>query len=557
VKRRTAVLCLLLALLSACRRETESRHTEPANDSTPRFGGTVIRRLDAAVTTLNPVLVGNRYDTYVHRYLFTPLVDLSADLQPVAGLADRWDISPDNREYTFRLNRAATFSDNTPVRASDVLFTIRKIIDPASDAIAMQSYFELVDLTRSRIIDDHTLVIAFREPIASQLHAFTNLMVIPEHVYGKGNFANDFNETAVGSGPYTISRHTRGRELVLRRRETYWRQKPYIESVHFKVISDNTTAWNAARAGQIDETIVGTDLWDRERTNPQIKSRLEFLQFYSLAYNFVIWNTRRPQFADKRVRQALAMGANLKSVSTGLYKGTARLMNGHFVPEQRGFNDQVRPIVYDPEAARKLLTSVGWLDTNGDGLIDRDGRPLSFEFMITAGSPSANAIAQLLQADFKAIGVDMRIAVIDFAAAQQRFMRGNFDATYLSWDLDADPDPFPLFHSTQIPPRGQNYGFYANPEADRLIDAGRREFDPARRSAIYEQLHALLADDQPYMWIVQPSVKWVVNRRVRGAKLGSGYGLFLWYPGEFDWWLSDARPSFVKSQLTETAKTGS
>jgi peptide/nickel transport system substrate-binding protein len=554
VTRRNVALLVVLALLAAgCRPEKDASLPElAADDSSPRSGGTLNRRLGSPVTSLNPVLVIDRYGTYVHRFLFTPLIDLSADLKPVPGLAEKWEIAPNNREYTFHLNRNATFSDKTPVRASDVLFTLRKILDPQSDALSMLAYFDQLDLAASRAVDDHTVLVVFREPLATQLIAFTNLFVLPEHVYGKGDFTKAHNDTAVGSGPYTLLRHVPGNEIVVQRREDYWARKPYIQTVSFKVIGADVTAWNALRLGQIDATSLPTETWLRERADTRSAKTLQFVSFYGLAYNCIMWNTRKPQFADKRMRHALAMSLNREAIISGLYRGTARIMNGHFVPELAGYNPEVKPIQYDLEGARKILTSLGWLDTNADGVVDKDGKPLAFELMITGGGP-ATALAQLFQADLQKIGVKLNVSVVDFAAVQQRMMNGNYDSTYMSWDLDPDPDPYPMFHSSQMPPRGMNYSFYSNPEVDRLIEAGRREFDAGKRAELYRQLHAALSDDPPFAWTVQPAEKWVLARRVRNAKVGNGYGLFLWSPGELDWWLADAKPSSAPSQATTAA----
>ena len=104
-------------------------------------------------------------------------------------------------------------------------------------------------------------------------------------------------------------------------------------------------------------------------------------------------------------------------------------------------------------------------------------------------------------------------------------MAGNFQTCFLSWDLDPDPDPRALFHSSQFPPNGQNIVFYKNPAADALIDQGRRELDHTKRIAIYRRLHALLADDQPYTWTIQVSLKWAVSKRIRNVKESKGWGL--------------------------------
>ncbi|HEX7832782.1 MAG TPA: hypothetical protein VF787_24230, partial [Thermoanaerobaculia bacterium] len=124
------------------------------------------------------------------------------------------------------------------------------------------------------------------------------------------------------------------------------------------------------------------------------------------------------------------------------------------------------------------------------------------------------------------------------AMAIQRILAGNYEAAYLGWDLDPDPDPFALFHSSQMPPRGQNFVFFSNAEADRIIEAARQELDISKRKELYWRLHELLVDEQPYTWTVQVSSKWAINKRVRGVATSRGYGLFLWYPGELGWWIA-------------------
>jgi peptide/nickel transport system substrate-binding protein len=201
------------------------------------------------------------------------------------------------------------------------------------------------------------------------------------------------------------------------------------------------------------------------------------------------------------------------------------------------YNPEVQPIPYDPTAAQKELNSLGWLDTNGDGSLDKGGKPLKIDMVIFAGSGTSALFAQLYQSDLKKIGVDLVITQLDGTTGIKRLLSGNFQAGYLSWDLDPDPDPFQILHSSQIPPTGQNYVYYHSPEADKLMEQGRATFDQKKRIEIYHRLQQVLADDQPYAWTVQVSVKWAVNRRVHGVKESSGWGLYNWYPGELDWWI--------------------
>lgn len=541
MKRWVVASLLAVALFGGCAPAERPAPPPVADDETPHRGGTLLRRLEQDITSLNPILATSRYDRLVSDYLFTPLINYDEDLHIVPGLAESWTVSPDGRDYTFKLNPNATFSDRTPVRASDVLFTLRKIVDPQSESVQIASGFEQLDLTRSKAVDDHTVIVAFREALASQLSQFNYVLVLPEHVYGRGNFKNDFNLEATGSGPYRLVSRAPGKEIILQRRGDYWTSEPFIDTIHFKVLTNETTAWNAVQRADIDETMMNSDVWMRSRTAPALIRKLDFRQFYGLSYNYIAWNGRNPLFSDRRVRRALSMALDVPSIIKNLYGGTARAVNGHFMPDQWAYNPEVPVIPYDPTAAKQIFTSLGWLDTNGDGIIDKDGKPFKFDLTILAGSQQALSIGQLYQASLKTIGVDCQLAVIDSAAGIQRILAGNYEAAYLSWDLDPDPDPFAIFHSSQAPPRGQNLVFYSNPQADKLIEQARREMDEGKRAQYYKQLQVILAEDQPYTWVNQPSLKWAVNRRIHGVKDGKGFGLFVWYPGELDWWIAGAK----------------
>jgi peptide/nickel transport system substrate-binding protein len=510
-------------------------------DNTPREGGTLNRRLDLDVVTLNPLPSNTRHERYVTQLIFTPMINLDRDLQPAPGLATSWKISDDGLLYTFELNPKATFSDGTPVTARDVLFTIDKIIDPASEAVQLAGSFVNLDRGKTRAVGDHTVEIAFRQPNASQLIKFNDVQVVPQHVYSKGDFRKDYNDKALGSGPYRLLRFVPGKEVVIERREDYWERKPYIKTVVFKVVGDHGTAFNALRRGDLDESIITSDTWQRESKNPESTKTIHFERFYTLNYNYIGWNNRHPLLRDKRVRRALSMSVPIDSIVNDLYHGTARAMSGPFTPDEWAYNPNVPVVRHDPDAAKKLLAEAGFKDTDGDGILEKNGKPFKLDLIVMQGSATAKQVTQMAQQEMRKTGVDVNLVIMDGAMAIERVMAGNFDAVYLSWDLDPDPDPFNLFHSSQTPGVGQNFVYYNNPEADRLLVAARRELDFEKRRDLYWRFHEVVAEDQPYTWIVQVSLKWGVSKGVRGAVASRGFGYFLWSPGERDWWLAPAR----------------
>lgn len=512
------------------------------DDARPQDGGTLTRRLPLDISTLNPLTLATRYDRYVANYLFTPVVYLDRNLQPIPGLADTWEISADGLTYRFELNKKATFTNGKPVRASDVLYTLRKIADPKTKSVQAYDAFANMDLAGTRVIDEDTIEVKFKQRLAAQLLRFNDVLVVPEEVYSVGDLEKDFASRAVGSGPYELVRRAPGTEVVLKRRQNYWSDRPHIDNVVFKVIDDHATAYNAVKRGDVDESIIPSDTWLRERNNPQVTRTIDFQRFYALNYNYIAWNNRNPILSDKRVRRAMSMCVPIDAVIQNLYQGTARAMTGPFTPDDWAYNPTVPVVRYDPRGAQELLASAGWKDTNADGVLDKGGKPFKFDLFIMTGAATSQQVGQLVQSELKKIGVNVNVVLMDGATAIQRMFGGNYDAAYLSWDMDPDPDPYALFHSSQVPERGQNFVFYSNPEADRLMESARRELDMSKRKDMYWRLHEILAEDQPYTWVVQVSYKWALNRRLQGVLSSRGFGFFQWYPGELGWWIAASQP---------------
>jgi peptide/nickel transport system substrate-binding protein len=502
----------------------------------PEAGGTLYRRLSGDVNTLNFVRHNTLNEKFVLEYLHDPLLAWNDRHELIPALARSWEVTDGGRRFVFHLDPRATFSDGSPVRASDVVFTLQKIVDPESESAQYAGLFSGIDLTSTRALDDHTVQVVFRQPRASQIEAF-NIPVLPEHVYAEGDFKGYAFEV-VGSGPYVLERRTAGSEIRLKRREDYWRQKPYIHEIVFRVIGEDATAWNAMKSGQLDAERISTDRWLSEKDSPAVRSLMEFHVFYELEYMFIAWNNRHPALNDPRVRRAMSMALDRKSIVESIYHGTARIISGPYTPDQRYYNTQIPPIEYDLARAAGLLDEAGWL-REGEGTRRRGDEELAIEIYVSAGSTISQQIGQILQEALRQIGVQFKVTPLERATFFSSIIGGNFEAALLSWGIDSDPDQYTTFHSSQTPPSGQNFVYYRSGEADRLILEGRRELDPQKRMEIYHELHRVLAEDQPYTWIVQESKKWAVNRRLRNVKVARGIGLFLWHPGSKTWWIPE------------------
>jgi peptide/nickel transport system substrate-binding protein len=524
------------SILAACKaRETPAppapATTTQAVESGPVEGGRLVRRLETDVNTLNYVLQTSEDERQVLQYLYDPMIDFDANLEPIPGTVAKWDVEDGGKAYVLHIDPRAKFSDGTPVTAADVIFTLEKILDEESMQFA--AWFEGLDRAQTKAVDDKTARIVFREPRVTQLITF-NIGVLPKHVYENGDFQK--NRAVVGNGPYVLARRETGKAISLKRNENYWREKPHIDSVLFRVIADDNVAWNALKRGDVHVTRVNNDTWAREKD--AVKDRIDFHNTWLLSYNCVPWNLKDPLFRDASVRRALAMAFDRQAVIDRLYHGQARAITGPFLPDTWAYNAEVQPIEFNPQAAAALLSAAGWKDSDNDGLLDRDGKPLKFTMLIPAGSKTSTDQTQIYQDSLRNIGVQMEISALDGATFFDRILKGNYQAAMLAWTNDPDPDPYSLFHSTQTPPAGLNIVHYTDAEADQLLQRGRTTFDRARRTDIYHQLHDVIASDQPYLFMIQVGMKWAVDKRVKNVHVAKGVGLFLWRPGPFDWWLA-------------------
>lgn len=533
---RTALAPFLAASLflgtAACRSETPSPQPTSVGE-TAESGGTLLRRLESDVNTLNPILRTTGYELEVLSYLFDGLIELDINLQPSPGLATEWSVSEDGQTYVFKLDPAATWSDGTAVKASDVVFSLVKY---KAHSPTMSGYFEDMNTQKTRAIDDHTVEIVFDRFHAEQIYSF-GLAIVPEHVYGVGDFTRDHNDTVVSNGPYAFVRREAGEEILLERREDYTGIKPHLDAILFKILPDANVAWNALMRGEIDEMRVSTSQWDEHSSDTDVLESISFHQYYEPGYNFIVWNNRKAPLDDVRVRRAMTMAIDREAVAAVMYSGGARAAAGPYTIEQWAFNPAVRPLPYDPVEAVRLLEEAGLTDADGDGVRSSASGPFEIDFYVAAADRISVEQGQIYQDALKQVGVDVRLQEVDGTTLIEKVMSGGFDAVFLGYTLDLDPDMYAAFHSSELPPDGSNWSLYSNSEVDSLLVRAREERDFEKRRALYWELHALLAEEQPLTWLVQPSIRWAIRDRVHGVESAPGLGFFHWMPGGRAWWI--------------------
>lgn len=494
----------------------------------PVEGDWIVIRLAAEPSTLNPLL--ESAGAYTERIINgnggnifeTMLTQDNETLAYAPFVAKRWEVSEDHLTYTFYLNEEATFSDGKPLTAHDVLFTYEAVQDPANDCADIRSY--LTDFESAEVVDDHTIRFTATKPYFLHLNVLGSLPILPRHVYGDGEFnTHPANRAPVGSGIYTLKQWDTGQRVVLTKRDDYWGQKkPWVNEIHYKIITDDNAAVQLLRRQELDEMRMSPEQWVRQATTPSIADHYQRITLYSPvdgyagSYGWIGWNSERPYFADKRVRRAMTMLLDRKTIGETIYQGLVRVVTGHMFPDSPSYDKSLEPWPYDPEAAYKLLDEAGWVDSDQDGIRDKDGVPFRYQWIFPSGSPEYEQLATVFKEELDKAGIDVTLRPLEWATFLESVTKRTFDACSMAWVSPYRSDPYQIWHSSQQD-KGSNYVGFDNARADELIVNARREFDKEKRDAMYREFHAILHEEQPYTFLFNSKRKVVISNRFQNV----------------------------------------
>jgi len=535
------MVLILLVLLAACsgNQEDVADQNKPKGEGDAPFsGGTIIRHLESDCKTLNWVLTTTTYENYVLRYLYDNLIDFDEDLNIIPVLAKEFKVSDDHLRITVTLKDNLFWHDGVPITTKDIKFTMDKILDPAVPALNKVGWFTKLD--RVEIVDDRTVIFIWKELYAPSVFTLTQFAPIPEHVYGQEDFlTNPANRKPVGSGAFKFEEWRTSQMISIARNENYHGQKAYLDRIIFKMIEDRAVALNALKAGELDEMRINQIQWEEQTNDAEFLNRFNKNYYYAPGYNYLCWNCRSIWFKDKRVRLAMTHLFDRESINAKIYSGYAKLISGPFYINSWAYDKSIKPWPYDPNEAKRLLDEAGWIVSENDGIRYQGGVKFEFEFLITSGNIVASQFAELLLEQCEKAGIKMKIRQMEGATFFNKIEKGEFAACALGWSLDLDPDQYDTWHSSQIPPIGLNHVFYSNPVVDSLLEAGRIEFDQAKRTEIYHQVHRLLHQDQPYTFVNAVPEKRPIHKKIMNVVI-SGNGPFNFYPGAIYWYVDDS-----------------
>lgn len=484
------------------------------------------RRLEGEPQTLNPLLSTSDPEAVVIALLQRNLLDYDEKLNLVPGLAESVEADAPHLVYTVKLREGVRWEDGTPVTADDVKATLEALVDPKTPALYRKSFFS--ELEKVEAVDARTARATFRKAYPSQRDAF-NLPLLPAKLYrGSDVASNPANRRPLATGPFRLA-SWEGGTIRLVRNTQYFGEAPAWEQVVLRVVPESASAFQGLRTGALDES----RLTAVQRADAAATGAIRELVYDELAYTYLAWNNRLPQFSDARVRRALTMLVDRIAISAALYGGLARPANGPLPPGLWAHDPTLAPLPYDRKKAEALLEETGW-KRGKDGVRARDGVRFAFTLSFGGASDRQRQILELVQSSYREAGIEVTLAPMEWGAFVGKVDAGEYEACSLALNLDPNPDLRPNWHSSQVPPNGMNHSFYRSPKADAIMDDLAIVFDREVAKILYAELQRVIADDQPFTFLHNVSVAWGVRERIGNVK-ASPIGLWLFWPGAAAW----------------------
>jgi peptide/nickel transport system substrate-binding protein len=478
---------------------------------------------------LNPIIANDSASGTINDQVFSGLVKYDKDIKLIGDLAERWDVSPDGRTITFHLRKGVQWHDGAPFTADDCLFTYQRLMDPKVATPYGSSY---MDVAKAEAVNEHTFRVTYKQPFSPALESWS-MGVIPKHLLeGKDINTDPFNRHPIGTGPYRLKEWIAGQKLVLESNERYFEGRPNIDQYLYRIIPDSSTMFQELLSGGVDMMGLNPLQFLRKSETRRIRENYRKFRYPANAFTYMGYNLKSPLFADKKVRQALAYAIDRQSIIDGVLMGIGRPCTGPFSYVSWAYNPKVQPYPYDPKRAMRMLEEAGWKDVNGDGILEKDGRPFHFTILTNQGNGERIRASEIIQQNFKKVGIDAKIRVMEWQAFLEQIDKRSFDAIILGWSMSRDPDLYDIWHSSKTGKGEYNFIGYNNPEVDRLLVQGRRVFSVEERKKIYYRIHEILADEQPYAFLYVPDATPIVHKRFKGievAPLGIMYNFNQWY----------------------------
>jgi peptide/nickel transport system substrate-binding protein len=527
---------LLLALLSSCGKPSQDLSSEVLEklnaDYPSQSGGTFIDATIGEPSGLIYMVAGESAAAAISGNIFNKLLKYDKNLDLEGELVESWQISADQKTITFKLKPNLKWADGKPLTSADVLWTWQAVIDEKTGSPYASDY-QLVK--KAETPDALTFSVTYEHAYAPALDSWSGLQILPKHLLeGQDLHTTAFARKPVGSNYYQLDSWAHGENLRLSRNPSAVLGQAKIDQLITRIIPDSSAQFLELMAGNIDSMSLDPIKYARIiPARPELQQKLNLYKELGSGYTYMGFNLKHKPFDDIRVRKAINYAIDKQEIIDGVYLGLGIDIASPYKPGTRWSNPDLKPYPYDPAKAKALLKEAGFTP-NKDGILERDGKPFSFE-IITNQNKEREKSAVLIQRRLKDVGIQVNIRAIEWASFISRFIKtGDFDVVVLGWGLGLDPDQYNIWHSSQQAPGQFNFIGYNNPEIDKLLEQGRLELNPDKRMKIYHEFARVLLEDSPIVYLSAGYGLTAIHKRVKGIDspappAGVGWNSETWY----------------------------
>ncbi len=487
-------------------------------------GGAWVRASLSDASILNPILGSDSASSDVYGFLFPGLLGVnpfSGAFEPTE-MAESWTVSEDGLTWTFKLRDGVVWSDGDPVDAADFKYTYDAI---ASELVETPRKSNVAGIESIEVLDPLTIQVVFGEVKCDGLGDL-GLGWLPSHLYAE-DFSdimeNTYNEAPPASaGPFVFNEWVRDDNTTLLRNDTYFKGAPNMDGMIYRIIPDPGARLAALQTGEVD--VIGVQ--PEQLTSVQLDPNLNLYKFKDDGYSYIALNLANPEnpmpgqdeegnlveqdphpiLSDKAVRQAIAHSLDYDTIISKVYLGQGYKMAANVLPAVEWAHDPaIQPYEFNTEMAAQMLEDAGWVDTDGDGVREKDGQPLALNLLTNAGNTTREDLGVLVQDQLNGVGFDVTFEAIDFGTMVGQMLGQTYDMVIIGWTgLGTDPNDDSFWHSQyDTPDSGFNFVSYNNARIDELLEQGVAVpgCDPADRAPFYQEIQQIIHDDVPYVFV--------------------------------------------------------
>lgn len=496
----------------------------------PEYGGRFVEPMLGRITNLIPPLATDAGSHAISSYLYVAPLKYNKDIELVPYAAESFEVLDGGKHLKFVLRDDIRWTDGKPLTADDVEFTYRLMTDPDTPTAYAGDWKAIKEFRKT---GRYTFEVFYEKPFARSLVTWAH-DILPKHkLEGVDLLTTELARKPVGAGPYKLKEWLPGRHVTLEANDDYFEGRPYIDEVHYRIISDISTQFLELKAGNLDTMGLTPLQYLRQTSGTYWEKGFNKYKYLSFGYSFLGFNLRHPFFKDKAVRRALSYAIDKEEIVKGVLFGLGIPAIGPYKPGTWQYNENIRDYGYDPEKALAMLAEAGWTDSDDDGWLDKDGRPFWFTIITNQGNSQRTKCAVIIQRRLADIGIKVDVRTIEWSSFIAEFVnKGRFDAVILSWNILQDPDLLNVWHSSKTKEGGLNFVNYKNAELDELLLRGQQSVLQSERKKIYDRVQEILHEDQPYVFLYVPYSLPIVSSRIHGvepAPAGISHNFIRWW----------------------------